>query len=134
MPRSAASLGPWMLTGCPSKRIPPLSIGWMPAMHLISVDLPAPLSPTRAMTSPGDTWKSTSNSAWTAPKLLETPCSSRTGVPVTCDSSSRPERTGGAPGGAPPGHSLLKADLLALVGELARADLLHLGEVRLPGV
>ena len=28
-------------------------------MHLISVDLPAPLSPTSAMTSPGATWKST---------------------------------------------------------------------------
>ena len=37
----------------PSKRISPPSIGWIPAMHLISVDLPAPLSPTRAMTSPG---------------------------------------------------------------------------------
>ena len=52
-------------------------------MHLISVDLPAPLSPTRAITSPGETWKSTSNNAWTAPKLFETPCSSRTGVSVT---------------------------------------------------
>src|SRR5215218_7464954 len=134
MPRLPASLGPWMVTGRPSKRISPLSNGWMPAMHLISVDLPAPLSPTRAMTSPDETWKSTSNSAWTAPKLFETPCSSRTGVSVTCDSSSRPERTGGAPGGAPPGHSLLKAGLLALVGQLASADLLHLGEVHLAGV
>src|ERR671911_282616 len=133
MPRRAESFGPWMCTGSPSKRISPLSNGWMPAMHLISVDLPAPLSPTRAMTSPRETWKSTSNSAWTAPKLFETPCSSRTGVSVTCV-SSRPERTGGAPGGAPPDHSLLQADLLALGGELAGTDLLHLGVIRLPGV
>ena len=42
-----------MLTGSPSKRTSPESIGWMPATHLISVDLPAPLSPTSAMTSPG---------------------------------------------------------------------------------
>ena len=71
-------------------------------MHLISVDLPAPLSPTRAMTSPGDTRKSTSNSAWTAPKLFETPCSSRTGVSVTIHLSSSPcSGSGGAPAGRP---------------------------------
>ena len=76
----------------------------MPAMHLISVDLPAPLSPTSAMTSPGDTWKSTSNSAWTAPKLFETPCSSRTGVSVTIQSLLLAlQRIRGRPGGTPPG-------------------------------
>ena len=41
-------------------------------MHLMRVDLPAPLSPTSAMTSPEATWKSTSKRAWTAPKDLET--------------------------------------------------------------
>ena len=65
-------------------------------MHLISVDLPAPLSPTSAMTSPAATWKSTSKSAWTAPKLLETPRSSRTGVSVTFAPSS-PSAARGAP-------------------------------------
>ena len=35
----------------PSKRYSPLSTAWMPAMHLTSVDLPAPLSPTSAVTS-----------------------------------------------------------------------------------
>ena len=54
-PRSRASPRP---SGCgsrparPSKKISPSSIGWMPATHLISVDLPAPLSPTSAITSP----------------------------------------------------------------------------------
>src|SRR5215211_2444626 len=45
----------------------------MPAMILTRVDLPAPLSPTRATTSPGRTSRSTPSSAWTGPKLLLTP-------------------------------------------------------------
>ena len=52
----------------------------MPAMHLISVDLPAPLSPTSAMTSPARTSKSTSVSASTEPKLLRIPRASSIGV------------------------------------------------------
>src|ERR671933_1987138 len=51
----------------------------MPAMHLIRVDLPAPLSPTSAITSPSRTSKSTSWSACTEPKLFETSRSSRVG-------------------------------------------------------
>ena len=58
----------------------PLSGEWMPATHLIRVDLPAPLSPTRAITSPGRTSKSTSVSACTEPKLFEIPWSSSSGV------------------------------------------------------
>ena len=57
-------------------------VPWMPATHLISVDLPAPLSPTSAITSPARTSKSTSVSAWTEPKLFETPRSSSNGVVV----------------------------------------------------
>src|SRR3954449_3346980 len=60
--------------------ISPSSIGWMPATHLISVDLPAPLSPTSAMTSPARTSKSTSVSACTEPKFFDTPRSSRRGA------------------------------------------------------
>src|SRR5215212_8773730 len=123
-----------MCTGCPSKRTSPLSTGWMPAMHLMSVDLPAPLSPTRAMTSPGATWKSTSKRACTAPKLFETPCSSRTGVSVTLKAPLARKRKPGAPTVGAPGNSLLQADLLALRGQVAGADLLHLGEVGLAGV
>src|SRR3954452_2594070 len=52
----------------------------MPAIPLISVDLPAPLSPTSAVTSPLRTSRSTSVSAWTEPKDFETPRSSRRGV------------------------------------------------------
>ncbi len=77
IPSFAASFGPWIETRSPSKIISPASIGWMPAMHLISVDLPAPLSPTSAITSPFRTSKSTSVSACTEPNDLETPRSSR---------------------------------------------------------
>src|SRR3954471_17620213 len=48
----------------------------MPATHLITVDLPAPWSPTSAITSPSRTSKSTPRSACTDPKLFCTPCSS----------------------------------------------------------
>ena len=55
-PRSRASRRP-SARGCgPARRrraTSPLSGEWMPATHLISVDLPAPLSPTSAITSPG---------------------------------------------------------------------------------
>ena len=51
-------------------------------MHLISVDLPAPLSPTSAMTSPARTSKSTSVRAWTEPKLFVTFRASSIGVPA----------------------------------------------------
>src|SRR5664279_2598074 len=49
-------------------------------MVLTRVDLPAPLSPTRAVTWPGITVKSTSCRTWTTPKLLLTPRSARRGV------------------------------------------------------
>ena len=59
--------------GQPSKSISPSSKGSIPAMHLINVVLPAPLSPTSAVTSPGPTSRSTSRRTWTAPKLLLIP-------------------------------------------------------------
>src|SRR3954454_18182606 len=52
----------------------------MPDMTLTSVDLPAPLSPTRPTTSVGLTSKSTLSSAWTAPNRLLTPRSSSSGA------------------------------------------------------
>src|SRR4051795_12603976 len=45
----------------------------MPEMTLTSVDLPAPLSPTRPTTSPAWISRSTPSSAWTAPNRLLTP-------------------------------------------------------------
>src|SRR3954447_15339757 len=80
MPRAAASRGPETVTGRPSKRNSPLSIGWMPAIALISVLLPAPLSPTSAVTLPRKAVRCTSCSTWTAPKLLLMPRSSSVGV------------------------------------------------------
>src|SRR5688500_17228575 len=90
-----------MCTSWPSKNTSPVSAEWMPATHLMSVDLPAPLSPTSAITSPGWTAKSTSVSACTDPKLLEIPRSSSRGVgaeAVVMDAVVG----GGAPSGPPP--------------------------------
>src|SRR4029079_6737073 len=53
----------------------------MHAIVLASVDLPAPLSPTRAVTCPGWMARSTSCSTCTAPKLLLMPRSSSSGSP-----------------------------------------------------
>src|SRR5690349_20126428 len=50
-------------------------------MVFTSVDLPAPLSPTRASTSPARTSSSMFFRAWTAPNRFETPRSANT-VPV----------------------------------------------------
>src|SRR4051794_23341470 len=73
MPRSLASLGPCTLTGLPSNSYSPSSKAWMPAMPLIRVLLPAPLSPTSAVTLPGLTSRSTPRSTCTAPKLFWIP-------------------------------------------------------------
>src|SRR5215467_11399736 len=80
MPIFVTSEGPVTWTSRPSKMYRPVSAGWMPAMVLTSVDLPAPLSPTRPTTSPAWTSKSTSVRAWTAPKCLLMPFSSSTGA------------------------------------------------------
>ena len=48
--RAAAALGERMCTGPPFHRISPPSGPWIPAMVLMSTDLPAPLSPTSAVT------------------------------------------------------------------------------------
>ena len=61
----------------------------MPAMHLMSVDLPAPLSPTSAMTSPDRTSKSTSVSACTEPNVFVRSRISRSGVSLTSGGSCR---------------------------------------------
>src|SRR5450432_863691 len=55
----------------------------MPPTHFTRVDLPAPLSPTSAMTSPRKTLKSTLCSTWIAPKLLLIPRRARMGESAT---------------------------------------------------
>src|SRR3954469_9094489 len=56
----------------------PSSGFWNPLMILISVDLPAPLSPSRPSTSPLPTCRLISRSAVTGPKRLATPSTRRT--------------------------------------------------------
>src|ERR1700754_214147 len=70
MPSTEASWGEPNDAGWPSKRTSPESYDWTPARPLISVDLPAPLSPTSALTRPGWTSMSTPLSTSTGPKLL----------------------------------------------------------------
>src|SRR5436190_19206783 len=115
-----------MPTGWPSQRIWPSSRGWMPAIVLIIVDLPAPLSPTSAMTSPESTWKSTPASAVTAPKRLKTPFSSSRGCPLI----DSPLATRRGRRGAPSRHRWLAADsgLLAQRGVLPDTDVARLQE------
>src|SRR5437764_9981929 len=118
-----------MFTSLPSKKIWPLSHGWMPAMHLISVDLPAPLSPTSAITSPGRTSKSTSVRACTEPNDLSTPRSSRRGVSATGGVFPITERRR-RPIRAPPSKSILRRVLLAELGVRPVAHVALLEEAR----
>src|SRR5215467_7791634 len=73
----------------------------MPATHLMRVDLPAPLSPTSAITSPERTSKSTSVSACTDPNVFERSRISRSGVSLTAGGHSE-TGSGGVPGTPPP--------------------------------
>src|SRR5215210_452734 len=91
----------------------------------MSVDLPAPLSPTSAITSPSRTAKSTSFSAWTEPKLFETPRSSS--VSRRSLSTGRFYHGRGRARRAPSTGNLL----LAVLRVLADADLASLQEALL---
>src|SRR5580658_497238 len=73
MPSSVASFGECSRTSRPFQMISPSSGSQMPEIVLISVLLPAPLSPTMAVTSPGGMSRSTPISARTGPKCLPTP-------------------------------------------------------------
>ena len=80
IPRLVASLGECRWTGLPCHSSWPLLGCQMPAMHLISVLLPAPLSPTRAVTWPAGMSRSMPVSACTGPKLLPMFSSCSSGV------------------------------------------------------
>ena len=70
MPWSRASRGVRKPTSAPSRKNCP-EVGWCtPAMILMSVDLPAPLSPTRQVTSPARAVREAPSSATTLPKRL----------------------------------------------------------------
>src|SRR5512147_3258251 len=96
MPRSAEALGSLRKTCVPLSSIDPESGCNAPLNSLSRVDLPAPFSPTRACTSPGRSSKSTSLSARTPGKLLDTASSLRgLAAPDGAAAGSR----GGTPGG-----------------------------------
>ena len=84
MPRSLASLGDLMLTLFPSRKKDPASAEYAPAKTFIKVDLPAPLSPTSAITSPRATSKSASRRACSPPKLLSIPLTTRCAGGASC--------------------------------------------------
>src|ERR687898_274133 len=64
----------------------------MPVMTLMSVDLPAPFSPTRAWTSPPRSSNDTSSSARVAPNRLDIPRMARTGAASASVTGRRPAR------------------------------------------
>src|SRR5262245_51665794 len=72
MPQARASCGVAKSTRPPSKRISPSSQRCTPEIALMRVDLPAPLSPASATTSPACSSIDTLSSACTPPKRLET--------------------------------------------------------------
>src|SRR3954447_4445891 len=83
MPAPSAEVVEPAASGSPSISIVPRSAVSAPETILISVDLPAPFSPTIAWTSPARSSRSTPRSAWTPPYRFSTPVSRRTaGSPV----------------------------------------------------
>src|SRR5207342_2038367 len=109
MPRSAASRGDRSRTCSPSHTISPSSGLWMPAMHFTSTDLPAPLSPRRAVTSPARTSRSTLVRACTGPNAFEIPCRRSSGWGAV-SALTRPEPRGAA-GAAPCGGAARRSRL-----------------------
>src|SRR5438093_5030183 len=81
IPYSLASRGFVMFFVSPSIRICPESARWAPDRTFVSVDLPAPLPPTRPTTSPGKRSIVTSRTAWTPPNATLMFRISTSGVP-----------------------------------------------------
>src|SRR5690349_25124568 len=79
-------MSPTAGAGAPEKRRVPVSGACSPVRTDTSVDLPAPLRPTRACASPGATVIRASRNATVAPYLLLMPVASVTGTgsPLPC--------------------------------------------------
>src|SRR5271167_2923864 len=88
MPLARASCGVANLIGLPPSRMSPSSWRNTPEIALMIVDLPAPLSPASATTSPGCTANDTRLSACTAPKAFDTLRTERMGFSSLNRSSS----------------------------------------------
>ena len=103
----------------------PVSGVWTPESTLTSVDLPAPLSPTMATTSPRPTSRSMSVRAATAPKFLEIPRIESTG-PLAAPSGAGAEGRGVAFTGltsvSPPGGGWKAGGMPSGYGQRWRLD------------
>lgn len=73
IPACWASRGLRKVCGAPANSTVPSSGWWTPDTTFMSVDLPAPFSPTTACTSPGRTWRSTPSSTRTPRNDLPMP-------------------------------------------------------------
>ncbi len=106
IPRWRASLTERSVTGSPSRWSWPASGWWNPVRILISVDLPAPLSPIRPSTSPRPSRIDTSRRATTGPKRLAMPSARMASSPsVTRTASS------GCAAGWPPTLRIIEATM-----------------------
>ena len=113
MRAACAASGDAKATGAPPIRISPASGRWMPVRIFTSVDLPAPFSPTSAVTRPGRSARSTPSSALTPGKSLDTPRSSSSGDGIAA----------ATPGGAVDGATCMtedKAFAPVVMGDLSR--------------
>src|SRR6218665_397044 len=81
MPCLRLSRGDAISTSRPCIRLVPASLAWTPATILISVDLPAPVAPSRAFALPGGSVRSTFSSATTPGNRLPMP--SISGAPTS---------------------------------------------------
>src|SRR3954454_12843950 len=130
MPSAEASCGELSEAGSPSNSTSPESYDWTPASPLISVDLPAPLSPTSALTLPGWTCMFTPLSTSTGPKLLRMSRSSMRAVMGGSPPRSRAVRWArAARAHLTTSRALWLVDVVLLAGGLgvAGADVADLG-------
>src|SRR6266404_4668424 len=96
-PAARASAGVANIAGAPSRKISPDDAGRAPARMFISVDLPAPLAPQTAWTSPLVAVKSTWSSARTPGNRRVSPRVSRSGMAPALLRQERGWQRGGEP-------------------------------------